>query len=157
MKLIFLLAQLIWMHLQFWTSIFEVHLSRKEFEEMLVRKKYNNKRGAEYVCKIEEREYAVLESGNWQAKITEKIWNKTKKSHGFNFSTHKIYLSTNRGTISWKCQCGSILSGEFSGKYTRKRELLNISNTFWISVRNCFFLVSSLNATKITVNQKVNS
>ena len=36
------------------TSIFEVHLSRKEFEEMLVRKKYNNKQGAEYVCKIEE-------------------------------------------------------------------------------------------------------
>ena len=128
------------------TSTFEVHFSKKEFEEMLVRKKYNNNRGAEYVCKVEEREYAVLESGNWQARITEKIWIKTKKSHGFHFSTHKIYLSTNRCTIDGKCKCGSIVSGEFSGKLVFKpfRNFISF-NYFFLKILTSNFDLATKN------------
>lgn len=48
----------------------EVFLSKREFDDILVRKQYNNKRGDKNVLKKLEREYAVLERGKWQLLIT---------------------------------------------------------------------------------------
>ena len=52
----------------------EVFLSKWEFDELLVRKQYNNKRGERNVIKNLEREYTVLEEGKWQLVLTKKLW-----------------------------------------------------------------------------------
>lgn len=62
-----------------------------------------------------ERVYPVLKSGEWQLVINRKINEKSKIICGFNFKTHKLYFSTNRGTFDGECNCGATLRGEMSG------------------------------------------
>ena len=63
-----------------------------------------------------EREYTVLEEGKWQLVLTKKLWDKARITCGFNYATHKIYLSTGRGTFCGSCKCGGMISGELRGK-----------------------------------------
>ena len=64
--------------------------TRREFEALLEEKDYSrsdsrNQRTRRYTC---------FQSGEWQRKVTEKLWSK-KISHGFHFKNHKVSFVTN--------------------------------------------------------------
>lgn len=94
----------------------EIHFSKNEFDALITKKQYKNKRGQKNVVRKAYREYAVLESGKWQIELSKKLYQKLRISCGFNYANHKIYLTTARGTFSGKCNCRGTISGEFSGK-----------------------------------------
>ena len=98
------------------TRVVEISLSKKQFDDLCITKEYSNKRGDKNVCKTTEREYTILKSGEWQLLLTEKLWEKAHIKCGYQYTTHKIYLSTRRGSFSGKCSCGGTINGEFTGK-----------------------------------------
>ena len=98
------------------TRVVDIFLSKREFDNLCVTIKYNNKGGESNVCKVADREYTVLKSGEWQLVLTEKLWEKAQIKCGYQYFTHKIYLSTSRGTFDGKCSCGGTIHGEFMGK-----------------------------------------
>jgi hypothetical protein len=87
-------------------STFMITIPKDDFLSLIIYKKY---RRTEKNRPLSTREYAVLQPGLWQHVFSEKIWQCTKISCGFNFKRHKLLHNAESGCVTGTCKCGSVI------------------------------------------------
>lgn len=87
-------------------STFIVSVPKEDYVSMIIYKKYRRR---EKNRSVSTRDYSVLQPGLWQHFFTEKIWQATKISCGFNFKRHKLSRNAESGYAYGTCKCGSII------------------------------------------------
>lgn len=85
---------------------FTITMAKSDYTSMIIYKTYKRK---DKDRPPSTRQYTILQPGTWQQVFSEKIWETTKLSCGFNFKRAKLTSDGESGYVCGTCKCRSLI------------------------------------------------